>query len=735
MRGTYGSFVVVSLLAFAGGGVLLATDLLPRHAGIAIGPSDPAPMTTDDVPAPALTPGVPPVAARKDHAVTAPFGATRNDPYYWLNEKENPQVLAYLDAENAYAEGALKPQAALQDEIFAEMEKRASLADKDIPWPMDGFFYETRYAEGADYPLIVRHQGSASGPEQVVLDVSELARPHEQYFLRNWEVSPDGSKVAFAVDFKGDRIHEIFVRDIASGAVQSTGIKDAQSAVVWSADGKALIYTAVDGLVRGYQARRHVLGQPVSSDVLLLQEDDTTFEISVSPSRSRELAIISVGHAQRDEILAVATDAIDPKPVMLVPRTLNVRASADHLDGNFYILTNDAAGDRKVVVTPDTAPSLATATAIVPESKGRYIDDFQLFDDFIALQETHDAVTTIRIVDRATGAPRASLDLGPLGVATLGDNHDPALKTLRVDFESATTPGVLYEIDMVTGARTELKRSPVWSWFTPSLYEAARLTATARDGAGIPVTLLWRKDMFKPGGNPLLVYGYGAYGISSEPGFYRNFVSLVDRGFVVAIAHVRGGRDLGDAWYQGGRMANKMNSFTDFIAATQSAIASGYGDPKKVYAMGGSAGGLLMGAVMNIDGTLYDGVVALVPFVDVLTTMLDDTIPLTTFEYEEWGNPNIEEQYKWMAAYSPYDNVAAKNYPALFVLTGLHDSQVGYFEPAKWVARLRALKTDQNPVLFLTNMGAGHSGNSGRTGPVAERAKVYAWLLSRAGTP
>lgn len=727
MRGTYNSFVVVSLLVFAGGGVLSVVDLLPRHAGPAATAAAPATAT------PTAAPGIPPAAARRDHAVTTPFGVSRNDPYYWLNEKDNPEVVAYLDAENAYAEAMLKPQAALQDEIFAELEQRASLADKDVPWPMDGYFYESRYAEGADYPLIVRHQGSATGPETVVLDVPALAKPHEQYFLRNWQVSPDGAKVAFAVDFKGDRICEIFVRDIATGAVETTGIKDSQSDIVWSADGKALIYTAVDGMVRGYQAKRHILGQPVANDTVLLQEDDTTFEIGVQQSRSREMAIITVGHAQRDEILVVSTSALDPKPVMLVPRTLNVRATADHLGGQFYILTNDQAGDRKIVATPDSAPSLATATPIVPETKGRYIEGFELFDGFIALQEIHDGVTTVRTVDRATGAPRADLDFGPLGVAQLNENRDPKLTSLRVSFESATTPPVLYDVDMTTGVQTELKRDPAWTWFNPATVEAIRISAPAKDGAAVPVTLFWRKDKFKPGTNALLVYGYGAYGISMEPGFYRNFMSLVDRGFVVAIAHIRGGRDLGDAWYQGGRMANKMNTFTDFIAATESAIASGYADPRKVYAMGGSAGGLLMGAVLNLDGTLYDGVVALVPFVDVLTTMLDDTIPLTTFEYEEWGNPNIQEQYNWMAAYSPYDNVAPKNYPALFVLTGLHDSQVGYFEPAKWVAKLRVTKTDKNPLLFTINMGAGHSGNSGRTGPVADRAKVYAWLLSRAG--
>lgn len=730
MRGTYGSFVAVSLLVFAAGGVLSAVDILPRGDGRTL-----ASASAGSSLPPVLSPAVAPVAARKDHTVTAPFGATRNDPYYWLNEKQNPEVLSYLDAENAYAENALKPQAALQEEIFKELETRASLADKDVPWPMDGYFYESRYAEGADYPVIVRHQGAANGPEQVVLDVPSLAAGHEQYFLRGWKMSPDGAKVAFAVDFKGDRICEIFVRDLATNAVTSTGIKDAASDLVWSADGKAIIYTGLDGMVRGYQAKRHVLGQPAASDQVLLQEDDTTFEIAVRESRSEQLAIIEVGHAQRDEIWAVPTSAADPKPVLLVPRSLNVRASADHIDGKFYILTNDQAGDRKIMVTPDTAPSLSTAVAIVPETRSRYIERFEVFDKFIALEETHDAITTVRIVDRATGATVSQPDFGPLSVATFEANNDASLATLRVSVDTATTPSVLYDVDMGTGAARELKRSPTWTWYRPELYEAARIMARAKDGTEVPVTLLWRKDQFKPGGNPLLVYGYGAYGITTEPGFYRNYISLVDRGFVLAIAHVRGGREMGDAWYQGGRMANKMNSFTDFIAATEAAIAAGYGDPKKVYALGGSAGGLLMGAVLNLDGTLYDGVVAQVPFVDVLTTMLDDTIPLTTFEYEEWGNPNIQEQYGWMAAYSPYDNVAPKNYPAMFVLTGLNDSQVGYFEPAKWVAKLRATKTDKNPLLFTINMGAGHSGNSGRTGPVADRAKVFAWLLTRAAAP
>ena len=673
-----------------------------------------------------------PVAARKDHAVVAPFGASRNDPYYWLNEKTNPDVVAYLEAENAYADAALAPQKAREDEIFKEMETRASLPDQDVPYADDGFYYKERYDAGADYPVIVRMANGPTGPEEVVLNVPELAKGHEQYFLRGWKVSPDTNKVAFAVDFKGDRVNEIFVRDIATGAVTATGITGAASDIVWSADGKALFYGHLDETVRANQIKRHVIGADPATDTVMLEEPDATFELSIATARSKEMAIITVYHLQRTELWAVSLTSPDPKPVLLVPRARNVRAFGDHFDGKFYILTNDGATDLKVVTLDEASPDLATAATVVPETPGRYIENIALFDDAIAIQEVHDATSTVRTVDRLTGAPKATLDFGPLGVTQLEKNEDASLPFVRVTFESATLPPVTYQADLATGAKTELKKSPAYGWYKPELYEAARIMAPAKDGKQVPVTLVWRKDLKKSGGNPTLVYGYGAYGITTEPGWYRNFVSLTDRGFVLAIAHIRGSRDLGDAWYQGGRMQTKMNSFTDFIAATEAVIAQGYADPKHVYAQGGSAGGLLMGAVTNLRGDLYDGVVAQVPFVDVLTTMLDDTIPLTTFEYEEWGNPNIKEQYDWMAAYSPYDNVTARAYPPLFVLTGLNDSQVGYFEPAKWVAKLRATKTDANPLLFLINMGAGHSGNSGRSGPVEDRSKVFAWLVSRA---
>ncbi len=742
MRGAYGPFINVSLFVFIAAGVMTFVDILPHRAATPAAGTASAPAATS-VPAPTATPAVTPasapvpaaaapVLARKDHVITTKFGVSRTDPYYWVNEKTNPDVVKYLEAENAYANAQLTPQKPLEDEIFKEMEARANLPDEDVPYAKDGYYYLTRYEAGADYPVIARRAGSPTGAEEIVLNVPELAKGHEQYFLRGSSVSPDGKKVAFAVDFKGDRVNEIFVRDIAGGAPVSTGIKQAASDIVWAKDGNAFFYGQLDATVRVNQIKRHIMGADPATDTVMIEEPDTTFELSVGEAKSGDVAIITVFHAQRTELLAVSLTTPDPKPVMLMPRSRNVRALADHFDRKFYILTNDGAPDLKVITLDGAAPDLATAKTVIPETPGRYIEGFALFKDVIAIQEVHDATSTVRLADRNTGAPKSQLDFGPLGVAALERNEDASLPFVRVSFDSANLPAVLYQVDLATGIKTELKKDPAYTWYKPELYEAVRIMAPAKDGKMVPVTVTWRKDRKAPGGNPTLVYGYGAYGITTEPGFYPRYVGLMDRGFVVAIAHIRGSRDMGDAWYQGGRMANKMNTFTDFIAATEAVIGQGYADPKHVYAMGGSAGGLLMGAVTNLRPDLYDGVVAQVPFVDVLTTMLDDTIPLTTFEYEEWGNPNIPEQYNWMAAYSPYDNVMAKAYPPLFVLTGFNDSQVGYFEPAKWVAKLRTMKTDQNPLLFLCNMGAGHSGNSGRTGPLADRAKVFAWLVSRA---
>lgn len=736
MRGSYGPFVNFSAVVFVAAGVFAGWTLVrgekvvvtfAERGGATVATADPAVATPT---APAI-PGAPPVAARKDHTVTTPFGVSRVDPYYWLKEKENPEVLSYLNAENDYALAQLAPLKPLQDQIKSELESRANLADVEVPYASDGYFYQTRYEQGADYPIIVRRKGSPDAAEEVILNVPELAQGHDQYFLRNWSVNPAGTEVAFAVDFSGDRRHEIFVRNLATGAVTPTGIKDSDAAIVWSAAGDAILYGSIDATYRTNRIMRHAMGG-ATPDTVLLEEPDTTLSLGVSTARSKQFAIITVYHLQRTELLAVSLSDPAAQPVMLLPRSRNARALADHLDGKFYLLTNEGAPDQKIVAVPDTDPAAAPQT-VVAEVKGRFLDKFVLFNGRVAVQEIHDAMQTVRVVDLATGASK-SMSPDVIGITTLDRNEDPSLPTLRLSFETPTAPEIVYDLDLVTGAATEMKRSTAWSWFKPELYESQRIMAAAQDGTQVPVTLIWRKDQKKPEGNPTLMYGYGAYGVSALPGvgFYMPYVSLVDRGFVLAIAHVRGGREMGEAWYEQGRMANKMNSFTDFVSATEAVIAQGHARPGKVYAFGRSAGGLLMGAVTNLGGNLYDGIVAGVPFVDVLTTMLDDTIPLTTFEYEEWGNPNIPEQYDWMKAYSPYDNLTARAYPPLYVFTALNDSQVAYFEPAKWVAKLRSLKTDQNPLLFVINMSAGHSGNSGRTGRVEDYARMFTWLADRA---
>jgi oligopeptidase B len=674
----------------------------------------------------------PPVAAIKPFEVKAPHGATRTDNYYWLREKENPEVIAYLEAENAYADALLAPLKDQADAIYKELEARFAVADQEVPYRMDGYLYQSRYAEGADYPQIVRRK-SADAPEEIVLDVPELAKAHEQYFLRGWEVSPDGAKIAFAVDFTGARVNEIFVRDIATGEVVSTGIKDAAGDMVWSPDGTQLIYATVDETVRSDKIKRHVLGTDAAADPVLMTEPDTTLSLNVGASRDEQFAIITVYHSQRTEIRTLSLTDPAAEIQTLVPRTRNVVATADHFDGGFYILTNLDAPDYRIMRAEDGATAIEQWTEVVPEVSGRYISNFAIFRDYIAIEEIHGATQTVRAIGRKDGAKFQLDALEELGVTGLGRNEDPETGTLRLSFEGMVTPEIVYDVDVKTGAKTELKKDPAWAWFDPSKYETMRVMAPAADGNIVTVTVVKLKSVTGPA--PTLVYAYGSYGNSTLPGFYQSSMTLVDRGMVFAIAHVRGGRDMGQAWYEQGRMQFKMNTFTDFIAATEALIKDGIAKPGRVYARGGSAGGLLMGVITNLRPDLYDGVIAEVPFVDVLTTMLDETIPLTTFEWEEWGDPRKPEDYAWMAAYSPYDNVTAKAYPPLYVATGLNDTQVAYFEPAKWVAKLRAMKTDTNPLIFRTNMGAGHGGNSGRLGVLEDRAKMWAWLLDRAGKP
>lgn len=679
-----------------------------------------------------------PMAVQKPHTLTL-NGIDRSDPYYWLKDRMNPEVIAYLEAENSYAEAALAPLKPQVDALYAEMLDRIDDAEKSVPYRKGGYYYSEDYAAGADYPVISRRKGRLEAAPEIVLDEPALAKGHAQFNLNQWVVSPDGALVAYAVDFAGDRLHTIFVAEIATGKTIESSVTDASSDLAWSADGKTLFYVKADPVtVREYQVWRHAVGSDPSGDVLVFEERDDIYSVGLTSSTSETYILISSSHLQSTEVRVVPADKPETEPRIIAPRVGGLRYFVDHVGSNFYILTNLNAPDYRIVKAPEDNPGPSQWSDVVSETPGHFIGGFRVFNGFIAFDAEYDANTYLHILRLDTGAevtvPRPA-DIGVMSMRDFSDavNVDPSLSTVRYGFSGPASPPSVYDFNVETGAVTLLKEDPAMRWFKPDQYTVDRIVAPIDDGELVPVTIIYRKDLRLPGGNPALLQGYGAYGISNSPDFRPTWISLADRGFVLAYAHIRGGRERGQTWYDQGRMAQKINSFTDFIASGEALIAKGYADPKRLFARGGSAGGLLMGGVINMRPELFNGVVAEVPFVDVITTMSDPTIPLTTFEYEEWGNPEIHDQYDWMIAYSPYDNVMAKAYPALFVTAGLNDSQVGYFEPAKWVARLRERNTSANPILFLTEMDAGHLGDSGRRGFLEERAKVMAWLADRAG--
>jgi oligopeptidase B len=667
------------------------------------------------------------------------FGKKRIDNYDWLRDRDDPAVADLLRAENAYADARLKPLKPLVSEIAAELKARSAEEDVSVPYADNGYLYERRFSRGAPYPVIVRRKDTAEAPEQIVLDVGALAAGHPQYRLGTWTVSPDNTRVAFAVDFTGSREFRIFVRDIATGKVTDLGIGDVAANLVFAADSETLFFVRNEAkTVRSYQIWRHRLGTDAAGDTLVYEEKDPTFSVSLELSKSRRFIFMEIDEERTSEVRYLPADRPTDEFKIMEPRRDDVLYHADHVGDRFFIRTNLDAPDYRIVTAPEAAPDAAHWTELVAQRPGQHLSHFETFDKFIAVDVDFDGNSVIRAFRLSDmheiEMPRPS----EIGVASTfffggtGGNRVPSSDVLRFRFTAPLQPQSIYDFDMASGALTLRKQDPATKWFKPAPYGLARIFATAPDGERVPVTIVYRKDMRRPGGNPTLVVGYGSYGISFRPTFTGSTFSLIDRGFVYAIAHVRGGHEMGERWYEEGRVLNKRNTFTDFIAATQALIAQGYADPKAIFAQGRSAGGLLMGAVANMRPDLYAGIVAEVPFVDVITTMSDASIPLTTLEYSEWGNPAVKPQYDYMLSYSPYDNVKRQNYPALFITAGLYDSQVSYAEPAKWVARLRANKTDHHDILFKTNMGAGHGGRSGRLGSIDESAEIMAWLLAHA---
>ena len=661
-------------------------------------------------------------------------GSTRVDNYYWLNERDSPEVIAYLEAENAFAERATEHSKPLQEALVKEFTERIKQTDESVPYFRNGYFYYSRTEDGKDYGIHCRKKGSLKAEEEILLDANELAEGHEYYRLGGLRVSPDNRLLAFSEDTAGRHLYSIRVKNLVTGELLPDIIPDTAGRSEWAADNETIFYVNKEaGTLREHQVVRHVLGSDVSSDEVVFEEKDEEFRCSLRKTKSQRYLLISSNHTLSNEVRFLESADAGGEFRVIEPRRRGHEYSVDHFGDHFFISTNHEAKNFRLMKTPIGRTAISNWEEQIPHRDDTLLEDFEIFRDHLLVEERRDGLMNLRVMPWSGSAEHYVEFDEPAYVAYSFDNYDFDTETLRFGYESPATPDSVYDYDMTTKERKLLKQDEVLGGFNADDYAVERLCATARDGEQVPVSLVYRKDMKRDGGNPLLLYGYGSYGSSSDAGFDPFRVSLLDRGFVFAIAHIRGGEEMGRRWYEEGKLLRKKNTFWDFIDCAEFLIEAGYAKREKVFAYGGSAGGLLMGAVMNMRPDLWAGLVAAVPFVDVVTTMLDETIPLTTFEWDEWGNPKEKEAYNYMLSYSPYDQVAAKDYPHLLVTTSLNDSQVQYFEPAKWVAKLRALKTNDNRLIFKTEMHGSHGGVAGRQGRYEQTAYRYAFLLDLAG--
>lgn len=681
---------------------------------------------------------IPPDAAKQPHVVKAPFGAERNDEYYWLRDdkREKPEMLAYLQAENAYVDAAMAPLKPLQEKLYGEIVGRIKQDDASVPFRQRGWWYYTRFETGKDYPIHARRQGSMEAPEQILLNVNELGEGKGYYNVGDWEVSQDNRILAYADDEVGRRQYVIRFKNLDTGEIYPDTITGVSPNLVWADDNKTLFYVENDPeTLLTVRVKKHVLGTPAAQDQVVYEEHDDSFYMGIRRSRDDRFICIGVESTVSSEMRC--TPAAAPGEfTVLAPRERDVEYDADHLGGRWVIRTNAGARNFKIVTAPTDATSRAQWTDWLPHDEDVFIEGFELFDGFTAVSERSQGLERIRLIKADESQADGNQDYvkadEPAYSMGLDVNSEHDTPWLRYSYTSLTTPATTYEFNTQTGERRLMKRQPVIG-YDASLYTTERVWVEARDGTKVPVSLVYKNGFKKDGTAALLQYGYGSYGASMDPGFSGPVISLLDRGMVYAIAHIRGGQEMGRAWYEDGKLLHKQNTFNDFVDVTAALVKQGYAAPDRVAAMGGSAGGLLMGAVVNLAPEQYRVIVSQVPFVDVVTTMLDPTIPLTTNEYDEWGNPEQRNFYDYMLSYSPYDNLKAHAYPAMFVGTGLWDSQVQYWEPAKYVARLRDVNTGSLPVLFRTNMEAGHGGKSGRFRRYQELSEYYAFMLDQLG--
>ncbi|HEX2540742.1 MAG TPA: S9 family peptidase [Caldimonas sp.] len=680
----------------------------------------------------------PPQAPREPKDVSV-HGDRRIDEWFWLRDRDDPRTLAYLRAENAYAEAWLAPRAPLKDRLYQEMFSRIQQDDDSVPYRKGDWWYRSRTATGEQYPRHVRRR--AAGPErrydpagrdETLLDLNELATGRAFLRLGVAAVSPDAARLAYSADFTGGRDYTLHVKDLASGTVDAWSMPEVASAT-WGADSRSLYYVTMDEAKRAHRLWRHVVGGS-GADTLLLEEEDELFDLSVSRTRDDRWLLVASSSMDVAEV-RVADAAAKPETFALrtvFPRGADIDYHLDHRDGRFYVRINDTGRNYRLVRVDADQLDLAAAEELIPARERVMLDDVDVFARHLVVTERVEGLLQLRVVDLVEGGEHTVAFDEPAYSVHASGNAEFETTTLRFVYTSLTTPASTYDYDLITRERVLRKRQPV-PGYEPALYASERLMATAPDGTAVPVSLVWRRDRRQAGPQPLLLYGYGSYGIPLDPSFAQTRVSLLDRGVVFAIAHVRGGGDLGRSWYEAAKMATKAVTFSDFIACAEALIERGLTTPSQLAIEGGSAGGLLMGAVVNARPELFRAVVAEVPFVDVVNTMLDETLPLTVGEFVEWGNPKLPEQYAWMRAYSPYDNLKPGPYPAMLVRTGLNDSQVAYWEPAKYVARLRTLKTNSNPLLFRINLEVGHGGASGRFDSLHEIAEDTAFLLVQLG--
>jgi oligopeptidase B len=672
-----------------------------------------------------------PVAAVRPYRLEA-HGQVRTDEYYWLRDRDNPEVIRYLEAENAYTKAVMAHTEALQERLFEEIKGRIKQNDQSVPYRQGGYFYYTRLVEGKDYSIYARKRGSLSAPEEIMLDGNALAAGKPFFQVMGWQVSSGEDLLAFAVDTIGRRIATLRIKNLRTGELLPDMIPRVTGNLAWAEDNRTLFYTKQDSVtLRWNRIYRHVLGTDASRDQLVFDETDDTYNAFVFKTKSRAYVMIGSEQTLASEYRFVPADKPAQPFRVLLARRRGHEYDVDHFGDYFYIRSNDSAQNFRLMRTPVGRTGRENWQEVIPHRRDVYLQSFEIFKDQLVLSERKDGLVLLR-VRPWNGSPEHYLDFGePAYLAYIGTNPEFDTPLLRFGYTSLTTPTSTYDYDMTTRQKTLLKRDEILGGFDPANYVTERLYTTARDGTRVPVSLVYRRGIARPA--PLLLYGYGSYGSSTDPTFSAERVSLLDRGFVYAIAHIRGGQEMGRAWYENGKLLHKKNTFTDFIDVGQDLVRRGYTTPDRLFARGGSAGGLLIGAVINLQPDLFKGAIAGVPFVDVITTMMDASIPLTTSEYDEWGNPNDSTYYRYMLSYSPYDQVERKAYPNLLVTAGLHDSQVQYFEPAKWVARLRAMRTDTHRLILRTNMEAGHGGASGRYKRWRDVAFEYAFLLDLAG--